>query len=247
MKIRTIAKRWILGLTGALARNPGGLSRYLVQWRTYRRLPGAEPVRIGNSYPCLADGTPYTPFDAHYFFQAWWLSRMLSDSRPALHVDVASDSKVIAVIAATRPVVFMDYRPLNTRLPDLMSVAADIGSLPLADRSSDSLSCLHVIEHVGLGRYGDPLNPRGSHIAAAELARVLAPGGRLYVSTPVGRPRLEFNAHRVFDPEAVVDMFPSLSLVSFSVVTDTGQFLQGVPPAAAQGAEYACGLFEFTR
>jgi hypothetical protein len=33
------------------------------------------------------------------------------------------------------------------------------GSTP--DGYCDSLSCLHALEHFGLGRYGDPIDPRG--------------------------------------------------------------------------------------
>ena len=64
--------------------------------------------------------------------------------------------------------------------------------------SVDSLSCLHTIEHVGLGRYGDPIDPEGWVVAVRELARILAPGGRLYLGTPIGRERVCFNSERVF-------------------------------------------------
>src|SRR5207253_10606962 len=67
-------------------------------------------------------------------------------------------------------------------------------SLPFADRSVESLSCLHVAEHVGLGRYGDELDPEGTVKAARELQRVVAPAGRLYFALPVGRPRTEFRS-----------------------------------------------------
>ena len=67
-----------------------------------------------------------------------------------------------------------------------------------------------MAEHIGLGRYGDPLDPLGTRKAAAELQRVLAPGGQLLFSLPVGRPRVEFNAHRVHDPHEVASWFDGL-------------------------------------
>ena len=42
-----------------------------------------------------------------------------------------------------------------------------------------------MLEHIGLGRYGDPIDPQGTEKAATELQRVLAPGGDLYLSLPI--------------------------------------------------------------
>jgi len=106
---------------------------------------------------------------------------------------------------------------------------------------------LHVIEHIGLGRYGDPINPMGSRDAAKELQRVVAPKGRLYLSVPVGRERVCFNAHRVHEAETVVSYFQDLQTISFSLVDDQGQFIENAPLAAASGLEYGCGMFEFSR
>jgi len=104
-----------------------------------------------------------------------------------------------------------------------------------------------VIEHVGLGRYGDPLDPEGSAKAARELARVLAPGGHLYLSAPVGRARVCFNAHRVFDPQALPQSFPGLRVAGFSFVDDAGAFHRDRDPAAAEANEYGCGMYVLTK
>jgi SAM-dependent methyltransferase len=148
-------------------------------------------------------------------------------------------------VSALVPTLFVDYRPLQVRLPGLECIAGDACRLPFSDGSVASLSCLHVIEHIGLGRYGDPIDPEGSAKAARELARVLAPGGRLYLSAPVGRARVCFNAHRVFDPQALPPMFPGLGLrrASFSYVDDAGAFHRGVEPAAAASNAYGCGMY----
>jgi SAM-dependent methyltransferase len=119
--------------------------------------------------------------------------------------------------------------------------------LPYPDRSVESISCLHVAEHVGLGRYGDALNPRGSAEAMRDLQRVVAPGGQLLFSLPVGRPRVCFNAHRIHDPRVIVDEFDELELVEFAGVDDEGVFARHRKPEDLVGSVYACGIYHFRR
>lgn len=223
------------------------LPRYLKEWHTFVKQAGRGVSRFRDTYPCLADRIPHTPFDPHYFYQGAWLARRLARVVPSLHVDVGSDIRAVSVLSGTIDTVFVDYRPLQAALPNLLPLAADITRLPFRDGSIDSLSCLHVIEHVGLGRYGDILNPAGSSLAAEELRRVLKPGGKLYLSLPVGRERVCFNAHRVHAPLKVLEMFPDLDLETFSYVDDHGTFHCNHRPAEAASCAYACGMYEFIR
>jgi len=206
-----------------------------------------EKPRFTESYPCLADWTPFTPFDPHYFFQGAWLARRLRQRGPELHVDVASSVLTVGTISAQVDTIFVDYRPIRANLTGMTPVAGSIVALPFAPNSLQSLSCLHVIEHIGLGRYGDPIDPEGSLKGAWELARVLGSGGLLYLSTPVGRERVEFNAHRVFAPQSVVRMFSELELVEFSYVDDAGVYHECRELQEATNSEYACGLFLFRK
>lgn len=222
------------------------LPRYLRHWREFSGRAGAAAPRLADSYPCLGDWTRTTPFDAHYFYQGAWLARRVATRQPARHVDVGSSALTLSVLSATTETLHIDYRPLDAQLAGLRCEAGDLLDLNIADGSIDSLSCLHVIEHVGLGRYGDPIDPAGSR-KAAQLVRVLAPGGRLYVSTPVGRERICFNAHCVFAPETVAAMFAPLRLEAFALVDDAGAFRDPAPLASAHGLDYGCGLFEFAR
>lgn len=243
-----LVKAWV----GALLMPPFAgvlrLPRYFREWRAYALQDPAQRPRWRDAYPCLHDATARTPFDPHYFYQAAWLGRELASAEPAWHVDVGSSVAMLSVLSAFVETVFVDYRPLQVNLPGLACVAGNVAALPLVDRSVSSLSCLHVVEHIGLGRYGDPLDCHGGRKAAAELARVLKPQGRLYLSVPVGRKRVCFNAHRVFDPvEVSRDLFPSLSLERFSCVRDDGSYEPEARPEALRLAEYACGLFVFER
>lgn len=205
------------------------------------------PLRLRDLYPQLGDHLPRTPFDPHYFHQAAWLCRRLAELAPSKHVDIASDVRLVAAFSAFVPTEFIDIRPLPVSLSGLHCSAGNLTDLARPDHSIASLSCLHVIEHIGLGRYGDPLDPEGPSRAIRELVRVLAPGGRLFVSTPVGRPRVEFNAHHVFDAVEFASRFAPLRLERFDLVDDDGTLRSSVRPEDARHSNYACGLFEFVR
>jgi Caenorhabditis protein of unknown function, DUF268 len=223
------------------------LPRYFSDWLAFRRQPGSWSVEFADTYPCLADRLPTTPFDPHYFYQGNWLARRLADSKPKQHVDIGSSVLTMGVLSAHVPTIFVDYRPLMVQQSGLTCVAADINRLPFADRSIASLSCLHVIEHIGLGRYGDPINPDGARSAAEELQRLVGQGGALFLSTPIGRERVCFNAHRVFAPATILSWFSQLQLMNFSYVADNGTLHENVNPALVPQLEYGCGFFEFKR
>ena len=223
------------------------LPRFFGHWIKYARRAGAQKIGFLDLQPCLGDWSTHTPFDAHYFYQGAWLARKLAQSKPEKHVDIGSSVLTMSVLSATVNIVFVDYRPLKTSLPGLVSMAGNILCLPFEGDSIESLSCLHVIEHIGLGRYGDPIDAQGSEKAARELQRTLKPGGKLYISLPVGRERICFNAHRVHAPETVLSMFPLLSLVDFSYVDDAGQCHESQPISLALNLNYGCGLFLFKK
>lgn len=248
LDLHSLLRAWALAL---LTPRPliGGLylPRYVRDWRRYARLAGGRAPRLMDSYPCLTDWTAHTPFDPHYFYQGAWLARRLAAAAPDFHVDVGSSVLMLGVLSAQVRTLQLDYRPLRAGLAGLECAAADVKRLPIADGTLRSLSSLHVIEHVGLGRYGDPVDPAGSAQAARELARVLAPGGRLYVSVPVGRERVCFNAHRVFSPGSLASMFAPLELAGFSLVDDAGRFAEQASLEHAASLDYGCGMFEFGR
>ena len=204
-------------------------------------------MRWADSCPQLHDRTHATPFDPHYFFVSGWAMRRIVANRPHKHVDVGSHNLFASLLSAVVPVTFLDYRPLNAKLAGLECVGGNILELPFADSTLESLSCLHVAEHIGLGRYGDPLDPQGTQKAARELTRVLGEEGDLYFALPVGRPRICFNAHRVHAAETIRDLFSSLELVEFCGVHDDGRFVERIQLSEFARSEYACGMFWFRK
>jgi SAM-dependent methyltransferase len=248
-KLTRLARNWLVQIANPryTLRGLGGYARFVCEWRRYARLPRAEPIELINTYPQLHDHTATSEIDAHYYYVNGWAMRRVVALAPYFHIDIASQTIFSNLLAAVLPVVFVDYRPLQARQHGLQSLAGNLLALPFADGSIKSLSCLHVIEHVGLGRYGDPLDPAGTVKALDELSRVLAPGGHLFLATPVGRPRLCFNAHRLYAPDAIPALAPALELVEFTGIDDNGHYAEHISPAALLNSEYACGLYWFRR
>ncbi|MGH8059297.1 MAG: DUF268 domain-containing protein, partial [Candidatus Entotheonellia bacterium] len=215
----------------------------------YLRSPGAESWSTFSLRPMLEDKTPTTGFDAHYVYLGAWAFRHIVANRPTRHIDIGAQIAWVACLASVTAVVFIDVRPFVGSVENLESRAGSILALPFGDRELDSLSCLHVAEHIGLGRYGDSIDPLGTRKAVHELARVLAVGGRLYLALPVGRPRVVFNAHRIHDPETIVRWLgeEGLSLEQFAAVDDRGRFAPVAHPQDYRSQRYACGMFLIRR
>lgn len=198
----------------------------------------------------LEDRTSTTGFDRHYVYHTAWAARVLARTRPAKHVDISSTLYFVGIASAFVPIDFYDYRPADLQLDGLTTGSADLLHLPFPDRSIASLSCMHVIEHIGLGRYGEPLDPDGDLKSLSELQRVLAPGGTLLIVVPVGRPRLVFNAHRVYAQGQIIAALPELQLFQFSLIPDDpakGGLIREGAREIADSQEYACGCFWFRR
>jgi hypothetical protein len=246
--LRSFYRTWgrpVFGMTRPI-RAARQTARFLRQFRRYRRMSPRETVRLADAFPCLDDAVARTGVDPHYFHQATWAFDRIR-RHASWHVDVGSQLGFIGLLSGVVPVHFLDLRPPAVQCRGLMPVNGSILALPFRDGSVPSLSSLHVLEHIGLGRYGDPLDPDGTRLAARELARVLRKGGNLFVSMPVGRPRVCFNAHRVLAPPEVVAMFAGLSVRELSMVGDDGRLREGASLDAMSRCDYGCGLFWFTK
>jgi SAM-dependent methyltransferase len=206
-----------------------------------------EPVRLEDVHPCLDDRVTTTPFDPHYLYQSVWALHSIADRRPPTHVDIGSDIRFVTAATALTEVIFVDLRPLRADVSNLTCAEGSILALPFPDRSLASLSCLHVVEHIGLGRYGDPLDPAGTVDACRELQRVLAPGAILLLSLPVGRRRTAFNAHRIHLATEVLGFFAELALRTFALVDDQGNLRRDARVEEGDDLEYGCGLYELER
>lgn len=233
---------------------PVKFSRYLCDLIRFRFLSAkanrSMALRLRDQLPHVDDRTRTTGFDRHYIYHTAWAARILAQTKPVEHVDIASSLYFVTSTSAFVPIRFYDYRPADLDLSNVSSDRADLLALPFADNSIESLSCMHVVEHVGLGRYGDELAPTGDLQAMAELQRVLAAGGDLLFVVPVGKPRVCFNAHRIYSYEMVRDAFSALEIVQFALIPDDGNrqgLIVDADPSLVADQTYGCGCFWFKK
>ena len=117
---------------------------------------------------------------------------------------------------------------------------------------TDSLSCLHAIEHFGLGRYTDPIDIDGHNKGISNLVNLVSLGGRLYISFPIGKTdEIHFNAHRVFHPLTIFK-HPSIEkcmkLVRFDYVDDDGDLhLDENVSEVESETRFGCGIYTFEK
>lgn len=199
----------------------------------------------------LRDATAMTMFDRHYVFHTAWAARVIAELRPSRHVDIGSSLYFVSSISAFVPTLFIDFRPADLGISGLISGAGTLMQLPFSDNSVESLSCMHVVEHVGLGRYGDALDYDGDIKAAYELSRVVAPGGALLFVVPIaGLARIQFNAHRIYTYQQILALFPHFDLVEFALIPDEGArngLIRHASDKQAAQQQYGCGCFYFIK
>jgi glycosyltransferase involved in cell wall biosynthesis len=226
---------------------------FLSDYRLFKKASHKDSrfsIHWHDRYPQLYDKTTGTDFDAHYLYHPAWAARIIAENNPEKHVDVSSILHFSTLVSAFVSVEFYDYRPANVTLSGLTCGSADLTNLFFADNSVQSLSCMHTIEHIGLGRYGDPIDPDGDLKAIAELVRVLAPGGSLLFVTPIGKSRIQFNAHRIYSYEQIMEYFSELQLQEFSLIPDNGTsvgIIKNATKALADIQRYGCGCFWFKK
>jgi SAM-dependent methyltransferase len=235
-----------------------GLPAYLADYRALKLQRGADAdFPWGKAFPCIADRYAQSgSARGHYFHQDLLVARRIHENAPVDHVDVGSRiDGFVAHVAAFRPIQVVDVRPLNDTVPNIRFLQADLmNPLPPAMHGiTDSLSCLHALEHFGLGRYGDPIRYEGHLLGLDNLHRIVKSGGKLYLSVPIGPQRIEFNAHRVFSVAYMLGLVEGkFSLDRFSYVDDLGDLHENVPVTAegarsSFGCAYGCGIFELTK
>lgn len=187
----------------------------------------------------------------HYFHQDLYVARLIYQTNPDKHLDIGSRvDGFVAHVASFRPIELIDIRNITSKVENISFRQADLMELP-SDLVNycDSVSSLHVIEHFGLGRYGDPINYFGYLKAIDNISKILISGGTFYFSVPIGPQRIEFNAHRVFSVGYLIQILSEkFNIHTFSYIDDKGDFFENVELNENQiksnfSCNFGCGVF----
>lgn len=186
-------------------------------------------------------------FDSHYFYHPIWAFKKIIQSKPKKHIDISSINYFSGFLSCFVNCEYYEFRLFPIILENLKIGTLNLINLPFETDSVDSLSCMHTVEHVGLGRYGDKIDSDGDLIAIKELKRVISKGGSLYFVVPVGSPKIQFNAHRIYSTQMVLEFFSDFQLLEFSLVTDLGEFIENAKLDLGDHQNYGCGCFHFKK
>lgn len=237
-----------------LKSNLTGIGWYISDRNKFKKQLKSNPNDSWNLkfFPILFDKYDQSG-NAHgqYFYQDLFVANQIFQNNPQRHIDIGSRiDGFVAHVASFRKIDVFDIRPLSNHLQNINFIQADLmNPQESMYNSTDSLSCLHTIEHFGLGRYSDPIDVNG-HIKGLEnMYKILKKDGVFYFSTPIGPKRVEFNAHRVFSIQYLLDLFQEkYEIMSFSYIDDKNNFFTNVSLDAENvknnfGCKTGCGVF----
>lgn len=215
-----------------------------------------KDFKFGILYPILDDKfTEGGTMKGHYFHQDLLVARKIYENKPIKHIDIGSRlDGFVAHVAVFREIEIFDIRHQKSNVQNIVSKQANL--MKMQDEMKgycDSVSSLHAIEHFGLGRYGDPIDINGHIKAIDNIYEILKRDGKFYFSVPIGRQRIEFNAHRVFSLVYLLQILDKkFKITSFSYVDDKGILFENIEltnVAIKQNfnLNFGCGIFELTK
>lgn len=232
-------------------RNLSYFPRYLKTYSKYKKIG-----RVDSLFPCLVDFKEQGGINkGHYFHQDLLVAQKIFEKKPKNHLDIGSRiDGFVTHVASYRSLDVMDIRKINSNIKNVNFVQGDLTLIGKGEgfEKYPSISCLHTLEHIGLGRYGDRISPKAHLLAIKNLKKMLLKDGTLYISVPISkRERIEFNAHRIFKIKSILEFFSDLKLVSFSYVDDSGNLhnenISKLDLKSDYNLNFGCGIFEFIK
>lgn len=210
-----------------------GYNRYVCEYKLYEKSFFAEDrkkyselntrenfaVKKEYEWPIIEDKYDNAGTVNSYFWQDLWAAKLIAQNRPVEHFDIGSrlDGFLAHIIAMRIPLKVIDVRPFPIPIEGLRTIVEDATNLTqIEDASICSLSALCSLEHFGLGRYGDPVDPEACFKCFSSIQEKMCAGGDIYISVPIGRERLQFNAHRIFYARTILECFDKCNLIEFS-------------------------------
>jgi ubiquinone/menaquinone biosynthesis C-methylase UbiE len=154
-------------------------------------------------------------FMHEYFIQDVFAAQLVHRLNPQKIVDVGSRiDGYIAHLITSREVELIDIRPMDSVIKNLKFLQMNFSDYEsVKENYTDFVSCLHSIEHFGLGRYGDPIVKDAVPSALKSFSRITKPNGAFLLSTTFGKERVKFNAQWIFDFNKMKDQLEALGFV----------------------------------
>jgi len=227
-----------------------GIIKYFNDFLKLRNQLNEENLKYHLNFdPCMFDSYIESGnIEKHYFLQDIWAARKIYNSKVDEHIDIGSrlDGFLSSTSIFTK-VYEIDIRKSALNIDNVDFIQSSITNLPFADYTIKSLSCLHVAEHIGLGRYGDKIDINGTKKAVKEIQRTLAKDGNLFFSVPIGKDSIYFNAHRIFSVKTIQNLFSQLIIIDFSYIDDEDIIHYSADLNSIPELTYGCGLFHFRK
>ena len=232
-------------------------SWYRDDYREFKKLMGNNnDFPINDNFPCVDDKKDDAgDTHSHYFLQDLYVAQKIFENKPEKHVDVGSSiNGFVGHVASFREIEVLDIRKMESKIKNVIFKQADVmDENKVPTDYCDSVSSLHALEHFGLGRYGDPIDPNGHIKGFNNITKMLKVGGAFYFSVPMGRQRIDFNAHRVFGMPYLVSLVSRyFDIVSFAYIEDKGILHKDVELnensiKSSFGCNLGCAIFELRK
>jgi len=186
----------------------------------------------------------------HYFNQDLLVANFIHIDNPKRHIDIGSRiDGFVAHVASFREIEVMDIRPLKpTKHKNIKFIQKDFMlEENQLEKICDSVSSLHALEHFGLGRYNDQIDPDGHLKGFKNMVKMLTKGGKIYISFPIGKKKVIFNQRRVFSPDEIIKWEKNIKLLRFDFVDDNGDLHTMSEFTQTKELKYGCGIYTFIK
>ena len=224
--------------------------KFLLQLRKFKKKGG----KINSLYPVLEDyDTSFNNHKNQFFHADLYISQKIFDENPPNHIDIGSRvDGLVGHLASFRELDVLELRSVDiSPHKNINFIRDDITKIKNKKNENKyiSISSVGVIGHIGLGRYGDSLDPDGPTKAIKSICDLAKENANIYIMVPVGKESIEFNAHRIFNPKNIVDKFEqnNCKLVEFSLVNDHGNLILNSSLSSGENLNFGGGIFVFKK
>jgi SAM-dependent methyltransferase len=154
-----------------------------------------------------------------------WILRNIPSKGRILDVGSTGSQLPLMLVGLGYEVWTIDVRKYEYEdiVNNLNCVVGDIRGTNFSTSFFDIVLTVSTIEHVGLGRYGDPVDMEGDRKAVEEIRRVMKDGGVLLMTVPLGKVSIK-KLHRVYDQESLMFLLRHFKIESLEYFLRTDRF-----------------------